>query len=144
MNSVSPSITIVLHSFSDMTLLRCRIFVEASSLDIATLHPVIARRFFPRSVSGLLLKTEPPEKSPLFIRSKFAAFSLYNLALPVSGKLDQDAAADAARPNVKRVRQFCKNWFRLHSTSLLPSVVGVVSRVELDPTMLEETPLPSS
>ena len=61
MNSVSPPITMVLHSFSPSDLVF-RTAWAASSLAMGVLQPVMARRFFAPSVLGLLLKTAPPAK----------------------------------------------------------------------------------
>ena len=148
MNSVSPSITMVLHSFSEIIEFRFSIANDASSLDMLFLHPVMARRFFPLSVVGLLLKTAPPEKSPLFIRSKFAAFSLYNLARPVSGKPNQAAARVIASP----VRRVSRKRFRLDRSWLctvlslvwMPPVVQVVWGIVWESMVREENSLSPS
>lgn len=59
MNSVFPVITMVLHSFSASDFCF-RMAWAASSLAIGVLQPVMARRFLPASVVGLLLKEAPP------------------------------------------------------------------------------------
>jgi hypothetical protein len=59
MNSVSPPITMVLHSFSPRDF-NFKNTCAASSLATAVLQPVMARRFLAPSVVGLLLNNAPP------------------------------------------------------------------------------------
>lgn len=67
----------------------------ASSLAVVLLQPVMARLLFPASDLGLLSYVLPPLMSPVFIRSRFLAFALNDLALEFIGK---DATESAARP----------------------------------------------
>jgi hypothetical protein len=79
MNSVSPPITIVLHSFSPSGDDRFRKIWAASSLATAVLQPVMARRFFAPSVFGLLLNNAPPIYISRFEQTRIRKYMSSNL-----------------------------------------------------------------